>query len=204
MLPLQPLCVSQIKWKRKNFYTYPFIGGLPNNFPYSSHFLCCHYKYKMNFMKFEISLFLPLCLGSHNWVSILAIHHLFQSLLAHPLNAALLPRLPFQVFDLAGLFSFKAVFLFFLFQWKTKYKFSYNESKLQCIHKAKSIQEMRIRKHEQASNRFPYACFSWWVARGCSATLTKVGSLVTLDMSIRAQRWRECSLSYETPMLKLG
>ena len=68
-----------------------------------------------------------------------------------------------------------------------KYKFSYNESELQCIHKDKSIQEMRNRKHEQASNRFPHACFSWRIQRGCLATLTKIGSLVTLNMSIKAQ-----------------
>ena len=52
---------------------------------------------------------------------------------------------------------------------------------------AKSIQKMWNRKHEQANNRFAYACFSWLVVRGCLATLIKIGSLVTLDLTIKAQ-----------------
>ena len=70
---------------------------------------------------------------------------------------------------------------------KNMYRFSDNENKLQCIHKAKSIQEMRNRKHEQASYRFPHACFSWLVARGCLATFINIGPLVTPNMSIKAQ-----------------
>ena len=100
--------------EKKIFYTYPSIGGLPNNLPYSSPFLCRHSKYKMKYMKIEISLFVSFFLGSHNWVFVLATHHLFQSLLTHPLNATFFPNSPFyfSTYLVFSLFNH----LFFLFE----------------------------------------------------------------------------------------
>ena len=88
--------MSSKKHRKEKFYTYPSFGGLPNNLPYSSPFLCRHSKYKMKYMKIEISLFISFFLGSHNWVFVLATHHLFQSLLTHPLNATFFPKSPFE------------------------------------------------------------------------------------------------------------
>ena len=75
--------------------------------------------------------------------------------------------------------------LYFPFDFYIFYKFCFDFLywiKLQCINKAKSIQEIRNRKHEQASYRLPHTCFSWWVARECLATVISIGSLVTPNM----------------------
>ena len=80
------------------------------------------------------------------------------------------------------------------------YKFSYKKIEITMHTQAKSIQKMWNRKHEQASNRFPHACFSWWVAIGCSATFISIGSLVTLDITIKAQKCKSAAY-LTTPML---
>ena len=129
-------------------------------------------KYKMKCINIWISLFLSFCIGTRIWVFVLAAHFFFQFSVAHPLNAALLPRSPFRVFNLPGLFLLSSIFSFFVFQWKTKYKLSYNEIEITMHMPGKSIQKMWNRKHEKG--------------RGCSATLIGIGSLITLDMTIKA------------------